>query len=610
MATGTTLPPHPAKAPPTTSANIARHLEAWAIRDPARPALVMARGFDAGGRPHYDRWTFAELDAYANRCARGLAGAGFERGMRVLVMVPQGLDFVGLTFALLKIGAVPVLIDPGMGLKRMLACIRSAEPEGFIGIPIAHAVRVLRPGHFRTTRRHVTVGRRWFWGGPTLAGLTRQSKPEYAAVSAGGDEVAAILFTSGATGPPKGVVFTHGIFDAQVRQISELYGIEPGEVDVAGFPLFALFDPGMGVTCVIPDMNPTRPADADPEKILAALRDQKATSCFGSPALWDKVSRHCLDKGIKLPEALRRVLIAGAPVAGRIIENLRRILPDEADVHTPYGATESLPVASISGREVLDGCLERSRTGAGTCVGKPVPEIEVRFIRITDEPLETWSDDLLVPEGEPGEIVVAGEVVTRSYFNLPRATAAAKILEGDRVWHRIGDIGYLDAEGRIWYCGRKAHRVETAAGTLFSVCCEGVFNAHPKVHRSALVFRCTSIDGLRVARSSSAGPCETDHGRAKLDRATPAVSSDFPHAGAGTARSGEPVIVIEPADGKVPTGPRAESLVRELLVLGQARTTTQAVRRVLFHPAFPVDIRHNAKIDREALAVWAARQSG
>jgi len=554
-------------APSAASANIARHLAEWAERDPARPALVVARGHDAEGQPHYERWSFAELEAYSNRCAQGLTAAGFRRGMRVLVMVPQGLDFVALAFALLKMGAVPVLIDPGIGLKRMLACIRSAEPEGFIGIPLAHAVRVLRRRHFRRANKYVTVGKRWFWGGPTLTGLTREATSEFTTVAAGPDEVAAILFTSGATGPPKGVVFTHGIFDAQVRQIRELYGIEPGEVDVAAFPLFALFDPGMGVTCVIPDMNPTRPANADPAKIMAALHDQAATSCFGSPALWDNVSRYCLKQGLTLPRTLRRVLIAGAPVAGRIIENLRRILPEHADVHTPYGATESLPVASISGREVLAGCLEQSRAGAGTCVGKPVPEMEVRFIRITDEPIETWSDELLVADGEPGEIVVAGEVVTREYFNLPRTTAAAKIREDDRVWHRIGDIGYQDAEGRIWYCGRKAHRVETAAGTMFSVCCEGVFNAHPEVHRSALV-------------------------------------------GVGASGSAEPVIVIELVNGVVPTGERATGLVRELQELGQAQPTTQAIRRVLFHPAFPVDIRHNAKIDREALAVWAARQSG
>lgn len=565
MAVATTSQTHTAEARPCTSVNIARHLAEWAAREPARPALVMARGFDAGGQPHYDRWSFAELEAYSNRCAHGLTRAGFQRGMRVLVMVPQGLDFVGLTFALLKMGAVPVLIDPGMGLKRMLACIRSAEPEGFIGIPLAHAVRVLRRRYFAHVRRHVTVGKRWFWGGPTLTSLTRQTLSEFTTAAAAPDEVAAILFTSGATGPPKGVVFTHGIFDAQVRQISEIYGIEPGEVDMAAFPLFALFDPGMGVTCVIPDMNPTRPADADPAKIMAALRDQAATSCFGSPALWDKVSRYCLEQGLTLPRTLRRVLIAGAPVAGRIIENLRRVLPEHADVHTPYGATESLPVASISGREVLDGCLDLSRAGAGTCVGKPVPEIEVRFIRITDEPLETWSEDLPVAEGEPGEIVVAGAVVTRAYFNLPHATAAAKILEGERVWHRIGDVGYRDAEGRLWYCGRKAHRVRTAGGTMFSVCCEGVFNAHPEVHRCALV-------------------------------------------GVGTPGAAEPVIVIELAGGELPAGARAHALVRELRALGKAHGPTQAIQRVLFHFSFPVDIRHNAKIDREALAAWAARQ--
>ena len=176
MTVSTMSPAHTAESGPTTSANIARHLEAWARRDPARPALVLARGLDAGGRAHYDRWSFAELNTYSNRFASGLTAAGFERGMRVLVMVTQGLDFVGLTFALLKLGAVPVLIDPGMGLKRMLTCIRSAEPEGFIGIPLTHAVRVLRPAFFRSVRRHLTVGRRWFWGGPTLQGLTRSGR--------------------------------------------------------------------------------------------------------------------------------------------------------------------------------------------------------------------------------------------------------------------------------------------------------------------------------------------------------------------------------------------------------------------------------------------------
>ncbi len=538
--------------------NIAAHLPVMASRVPDHPAVVVA----ASGRRDYRRVTFAELERITNRYANGLRSVGISTGTRTLVMVRPGIEFIGLIFALLKIGAVPVLIDPGMGVGRMLSCIGTVEPEALIGIPLAHAVRRIRPAAFRSVRHHVTVGRRWLRGGPTLQGIHDSASDDFEPAVAAADDVAAILFTSGATGPAKGVVYEHGQFHAQVQWIRDQYGIEPGEVDLSCFPLFALFCPAMGMTSVIPDMNPSRPAHVDPAKIIAAVTDQQTTTSFGSPALWNRVSGYCLEHKIKLP-SLRRVLIAGAPVSWRLLDRLQQVLDPDAEVHTPYGATEALPVASITGREVLTDCFEAMRQGAGTCVGRPLPGVTIRVIRITDEPVEQWSDGLGIPDGQRGEIVVRGDVVTRQYAGLPRATEAAKIHDGDTLWHRMGDVGYFDDSGRLWYCGRKAHRVVTARRIMFSVPCEAIFNDHSDVHRSALV-------------------------------------------GVGPAGRQHPVIVVEPEPGCFPNRQRRAKLAAELIEMGRAHELTRDIGVVLFRRALPVDVRHNSKINREELAAWAA----
>jgi olefin beta-lactone synthetase len=544
--------------------NVAAYLPQMAAQVPERPAVIVARG-EAGARLRYAELTFRQLEEQSNRFANGLTGVGVARGTRVLVFVRPGLDYVGLVFALFKIGAVPIMIDPGMGMRRVLDCVRTVRPEAFIGIPLAHLMRVLQPGAFGGVRTVVTVGRRWCWGGPTLRGLAERAAPEFAVAATQPDETAAILFTSGSTGPPKGVIYAHGMFAAQVRAIRAHYGIAAGEVDLAAFPLFALFDPALGMTCVVPDLDPARPASVDPAKLVAAVRDQKATNTFGSPAIWERVSRYCVERGLTMP-SLRRVLIAGAPVRPALIERMQRVLDPGADVHTPYGATEALPAASISGREVLAECRERSRRGAGICVGRPLPGMTACIVRISDDPIASWSDDWLLPTGDIGEIVVRGPVVTREYFGLAPATALAKIPDGGSAfWHRMGDVGYVDERGRLWFCGRKAHRVTTARGVLFTIPCEAIFNEHPDVARSALV-------------------------------------------GVGLPGALEPVLIVEPHRGKFPTGRRVAAFAEELLRLGRSSELTHAIQCVRFHRGFPVDVRHNAKIDREALARWAAER--
>ena len=546
--------------------NIAVHLAQMARLQASRPAVICAHGRDAQGAVAYEQLSFAALEETSNRLARALEGAGIRCGMRTALMVPPSLDFFTLTFALFKIGAVPVLIDPGIGVRNLGGCLAHAQPEAFIGIPKAHAARVLLGWARGSVHINVTVGSKWFWGGSTLKELLSNSISDapFPAVEPAPQEAAAILFTSGSTGPPKGAVYTHEIFGAQVAHIRDLYGIQPGEMDLATFPLFALFGPALGMTAVVPEMDASRPAKADPATIVDAIHKFGVTNMFGSPALLNRVGRHGAAHGIKLP-TLRRAISAGAPVAARVLERFTAMLPPGAQVFTPYGATECLPVASIGSDEILGETRHATDAGAGVCIGRPVPGLEARIIRISDEAIAQWDDALELPAGEVGEIAVKAAHATRSYYNLPQATALAKIQDPVRggFYHRMGDVGYVDARGRLWFCGRKAHRVATPLGTRFSVRCEGVFNASPRVLRTALV---------------------------------------------GVQRNGaiEPVLCVElePAAH----GDAQEAIRAELRELGSRNEETKNIQTFLFHPAFPVDVRHNAKIFREKLALWAARQ--
>ena len=321
---------------------------------PDAVAVVEPLGHGADGRRRYRHLTFRQLDDDSDRIALGLRRWGVQPGTRLALLVRPSIDFLSLAFGLFKSGAVAILIDPGMGRRNLIGCLAEAEPEGFVAIPAAQAVRVLLPRFFPKARFNVTVGRRWFWGGKTLDTLRRDGSPngQNALAQVDADQAAAIIFTTGSTGAPKGVLYSHGNFDSQVEQIRDFYGIQPGEIDLPCFPLFGLFNCAMGATAVIPDMDPSHPARVDPEKIIEAVRDWSATQAFGSPAIWDRVGRYCESRGIRLP-TIRRVLSAGAPIPAEVLRRMKACIHPDGDVHTPYGATESLPVASNSASEVL-----------------------------------------------------------------------------------------------------------------------------------------------------------------------------------------------------------------------------------------------------------------
>lgn len=546
------------------SSNIAAKLSVMAAKQPFTPAIFYPHGRSSNGRVTYTHYTYKQLDDLSNNIAAGLEAYGIGRGVRTVLMVKPSLEFFSLVFGIFKAGAVPVVVDPGIGLKSLKQCLGEAEPTAFIGIPPAHVARLILGWGKPTLEKHVTVGSRWFWGGKTLDDIIAdgQAQTDWELASTAADEVAAVLFTSGSTGVPKGVIYRHGNFMAQVEMIRQAYDIQPGEVDLPTFPLFALFDPALGMTTIVPDMDSRKPAAVDPTKIIEAVENFGVTNMFGSPALLNTVSKYGEAHGTKLP-TLKRVISAGAPVPARVMDRTLKMLPDGARINTPYGATESLPIATTSSAEILSETAVLTDQGKGVCVGAPVERADVKVIRISDEPIETWSDDLVLGVGEVGEITVAGPMVTREYYNRPRHNALSKIdCPGTEFGfrHRMGDVGYLDEQGRVWFCGRKAHRVVLAEETLFSIPCEGVFNAHDAVYRTALV--------------------GAESGGAK----TPALC-----------------VELEPG-ASIAWG----TLVEELRALGAAHEHTNGITTFLKHDSFPVDIRHNAKIGREKLTVWAS----
>lgn len=627
--------------------NIASTLTEAARLQPDALAVILQRKHMGGGFT-YRQYSFAELDRESARLARGLAAAGVVRGMRTAVMVRPGLDFFALMFGLFRLGAVPVLVDPGIGLRHLKGCLRDARPEAFIGITLAQAARVVLGWARDTLRLIVTVGPRLGWGGLTLrqvrrlgdrvnraqsGGSQRESdlqagRPHHncgagvppanlscgAGVSSANfavaptlrDETAAILFTSGSTGAPKGVVYTHGIFQDQIDCLRETYGLGLGDRDVSTFPPFALFGPGLGMTSIVPDMDPTRPGRANPRSILAAIADWQATSLFGSPALLARVGRWGADRGVRL-ETLRRVISAGAPAREETLRHFGAMLSPGVEIFTPYGATEALPVCSIGSAEVLGETAALTAQGAGVCVGRPVARAEVAIVALSDEPIARWSEEMRLPTGRIGEIVVKGPRVTREYFERPDATALAKIADprDGGVWHRMGDTGYLDESGRLWFCGRKSHRVTLAGGrVLHTIPCERIFDTHPAVARTALVGVPSVGQAFQPAGGSHASePAGDSPTRASVGDSQ--AGKPAPHTTA-LREAQRPVLCVETVR-RASRGDRAR-LREELLALGATHEATRDVTTILFHRRFPVDIRHNAKIGREALARWAERQ--
>ncbi len=649
------------QTPHASPLNVATRLRENARRWPDKRALY----FNADARHHYASKTFRELDEESDRWAHALVAARIGRGTKTLLMVKPSPELFTVLFALFKVGAVPVVVDPGMGLGRMLHAYRTVGADALVGIPAAHVVRVLFPRSFESLRSWVTVGRKLGWTGATLpppAAFTAPSGP-FPIAETRADDLLMINFTTGATGPAKGVEYTHGIADAMIGSIEHEFAHGPDDVALAPLPLFTAFHLLIGATTILPPIDPNRPALADAAAMIATIAQHEVTHMFASPAFLRRVGDYAVEHHHKLP-SLRRVIAGGAPVLPSIARRFVGLMAADARLHVTYGATEALPIASIAadelfgdtaagdaatgaaatgaaagdavtgaaatgdaaagdavtgaaatgaaatgdaaagdavtgaaaavaaaagdgaaGRPARDGALRsgnatladasspkngehagslsaRSAAGHGSCVGRPLPSLQLRVIRTSDDPITRWSNALLAAPGEVGELTIAGPLVSRRYHESPESNALMKIEDGARSWHRTGDLGRVDGDGRVWFAGRKSQTVHTVRGPQYTAQWEGIFDAHPAVYRSALV-------------------------------------------GVGPIGAQQPVVCVELQRDQWRNRPAIE---RQLIALAAANPLTRGARAFLFHRGFPVDIRHNAKIDRGQLAEWAARQ--
>ncbi|HET6357453.1 fatty acid CoA ligase family protein [Streptomyces sp.] len=536
-------------------------LLAWhAVRTPGKPAVIHPDGdrMESAGRPAYTSVGYGELAERVTACAAALEAHGIRRGTRTALLVTPGVDLLTLVFALMHVGAVPVVVDPGMGLGRMLDCVHRVGVQAFIGVPSAHILRRLRPRAFAGVQSLIKVGR---GSGTALEELTALGAglPQQPPLESGPDDLALIGYTTGSTGPAKPVEITVGMLRGMAYGVEEGHFTSDMTSTLVTLPLMGVFDLAAGRTAVVPKMNMGRVGAADPALLTDAIQRFRVNAMFASPALLDPLSAHLAQSGAQVP-SLRMIVSGGAPVSPELMTALRAVLPGEARVFSTYGSTEALPMALLESREALAGPAAGPAEGLGVCVGRPAPGTTVRTIKVSDRPVPRWTPGLPVAAGEMGEIVVSGQAVSPRYFQTPQADAEHKIEDGGRRWHRTGDVGWIDGEGRIWFCGRKSHRVRAADGDLHTVRCESVFNTHPDVKRTALV-------------------------------------------GFGPDAEQRPVLCVELAPGiDHKQWPHIEGELREL---GANNPMTKAIADFLPHPAFPVDIRHNAKIRRELLAGWA-----
>ncbi|AUN98130.1 peptide synthase [Bacteriovorax stolpii] len=536
--------------------NIAERLSQNAKLHPDKLAVKFPKFNKKTKKYDYEALTFRELDIRSNKFATSLQKMGLKKGDRTLLFLRPSLDFSAMTFALFKLGVVPVFIDPGMGRENLLKCIKDCAPVALIAEKEVHFARLIFRKTFKSIKFNVTNGKR-AWGKMQKISKMKEEKVQtFKMESFAPEDTAAILFTSGGTGAPKGVVYSHFIFDQQTSILKNLYGLTENDVDLPGFPLFSLFTIAMGMTSCIPDMDPSKPGQCNPAKLYQNIIDNKPTFVAGSPAIWERVADYCLDQGLTLP-SIKYVVMFGAPVSVLIHRKFKGLLPN-GTTYTPYGATEALPVSNISGDFILKQTAHLTENGKGTCIGEVAPGSEVKIIAITDQTIEKLSDAKILGANTVGEIIVSGPTVTKEYLDLPEKTREAKIYEGDKIWHRMGDMGFLDEKNQLWFLGRKAHRVETQEGLMTPIPAEAIFNKHPAVRRSALV-------------------------------------------GLGVRGKETPAIVIERKDGQFLSGKERSIFESELLSLAKKFPHTSMIQKIYLSKHFPVDVRHNIKIDRKKL---------
>ena len=425
--------------------------------------------------------SFRDLDDRGGAGAAFLASLGVGRGTRVLVLVPLSVRLYEIVAAILRLGAVVTLVDPGAGRRALNRCVALARPDVLVGTPKAHLLRVLSRSVRQIPTRVVVDG----W----VPGAARWDMSGETEPVAGVDDGAPALmtFTSGSTGQPKGTVRTHGLLRAQHAALDAALGLAPGQRDLTTLPVFVLANLGSGVTSLLPDADLRRPGAVDPRPLIEQIEAERPTRTVASPAFVERLVASAPPSSLA---SLRAVAVGGAPVFPDTLARFARAMPHAA-IRVVYGSTEAEPISHTTAADLSAADFNSVREGGGLPVGRPVPEADVRIVR--DQwgtplgPMDSASwDALALPQGEAGEIVVAGTHVLPGYLD-GVGDEETKVRVGGRVWHRTGDAGRFDAEGRLWLLGRCAAAVRDELGVLYPFTVEAAARALDGVANAALV---------------------------------------------------------------------------------------------------------------------------
>ena len=430
--------------------------------------------------------SFAELCLWSRKIATMLGRAGVGSGDGIVMLVPMSASLYAVTAAAFRIGAVPVFIEPDNAAAQIEGCRDALPLRAFVGSPRACLVRLLMPALRAITPVFVTQG--WFPGATPL-GSARRLPPVADSPFRATDAPAMLSFTSGSTGPSKGLLRSHRLLLATQQILSRHLDLRPGSIDLATMPALVMSNLGAGVTSLIPDVDLRRPAAADPARLAGSIHRWQVESLLASPALLEHMADYCLRTGHTL-NSLRAVFTGGAPVFPRILEKTSRIAP-QARVTALYGSTEAEPMALLRADELTAADRAAIARGAGLPAGKPISEIRLHILR------DHWGrsfgggsadamDNLLAPAGAVGEIVVSGPHVVTGYIR-PLDDAESKIRVGDTIWHRTGDSGWLDDQNRLWLTGRCSAGVGAPPRVIYPLMVEAALADHPCLARTAFL---------------------------------------------------------------------------------------------------------------------------
>ena len=533
--------------------------------DPAHahgPAVVEIAGHGHAGR----EISWSLLHRRVEDVACGLVSHGVRPGDRVSVLITPGADLTVVLYACLRIGAVAVIADAGLGVDGLTRAVVGSHPDWIVGIPKALVgARALGwPGRRISVDQLPTVDRRALGVDTSIAQLAaegarmRELGAPLDAPHPAPDADAAVLFTSGSTGPAKGAVYTHAQLGAMFAAVGDTLQLDPSRGLVAGFAPFALLGPALGAPSAVPDMDVTRPGELTAQALADAVDALGAPAVFTAPA----ALRHSRGTAGELDETGRAALArvpsffsAGAPIPAHLLRELRTVMP-AAHALTPYGMTECLAVTAID----LEG-IDAAGEGSGVCVGTPVQRVEVALAVLDGEGATTG--EITTAADVTGEILVRAPHVRDRYLMLWGTTRTSMRFPG---WHATGDVGHLDAAGRLWVEGRTAHVLATAEGLFTPVQVEEAAESVPTVRR---------------AGAAAVGP-----------RGTQQV-----------------VVVLETEDdhrpGKATTPRPAPPALQEAVRRAVRQRAGAGVVAVFTTRSLPTDIRHNSKIDRAALSRWS-----